>query len=137
MGLNKDEGFGRNVRTIFGVGNDYEGMGERDLLSVEVTPDKGRLIFKFVDGYEARFVAEGDCCSQTWIEHLEAPADVRGQRLVAVDDARTLRTEDDPVHDCLQVYQTVFRTNKGETISVEYRNASNGYFGGYLERERN
>jgi hypothetical protein len=37
--------------------------------------------------------------------------------------------------DVLSVYQTTFRTNRGD-IRVEYRNDSNGYYGGYLQRGR-
>jgi hypothetical protein len=34
--------------------------------------------------------------------------------------------------DCIRVYQTSFATPKGEIV-VEYRNSSNGYYGGWLQ----
>jgi hypothetical protein len=37
----------------------------------------------------------------------------------------------DADHECLTVYQTHFRTERGD-VTLEFRNSSNGYYGGYL-----
>lgn len=143
-----DEGFARNVMRLFGPGGLYAGMGDSPLKSVTLSDDKETITFAFEDGSEARFGVEGDCCSQSWIEHLDVPPYVIGEKLVAVSDARTDDLTDDDTanpmqgseeeyryrtHECLQVYQTHFKTAKGDIV-LEYRNSSNGYYGGYLVR---
>jgi hypothetical protein len=129
-----DEGFARNVRRLFGPGDDYEGLADSPLRAVTVNDAKDHVTFAFEDGTEATFRVEGDCCSHSWIEHLDVPSAVIGERLVSVEDARVSR-EDGADYECLQVYKTSFRTAKGDIV-LEYRNSSNGYYGGYLVRER-
>jgi hypothetical protein len=139
--MNKqDEGFARNLR-LFGPWELYEGMDGRPLYKVELSDDKSEVSFTFQDGGRVSFGAKGDCCSQSWIEHLEAPDDVNGRTLVSVEDDRMETDEEPPVStdecyydDYLQVYQTIFRLDNGESIKLEYRNTSNGYYGGYLVR---
>jgi hypothetical protein len=131
-----DEGFGRNLRSVFGVEAEYAeyaDMADKPLASVAVSVDKEFLAFTFQDGSTAVFSAEGDCCSHSWIEHLTVPDDVAGCVIEAIEDSDSSRDDDDPEHDCLQVYHTKFRTRAGDIV-VEYRNSSNGYYGGYLSR---
>lgn len=135
----QNQGMGRMIRMLCGD-SIYSNMTGRTLVSVSLENNKQTLVFKFTDG-EKRFGVEGDCCSESWIEHLELPGDVAGLEIIDILEAPVLdQTDNDsmnPVgelgreHECLQVYQTVFRTAKGD-ISVEYRNSSNGYYGGYL-----
>lgn len=111
----------------------FDNMLNRKLASV--TLDKGRdvITFAFQDGFERRFSVEGDCCSHSWIEHLEMPNDIVGATLLSVDDSAPV-TQDHNEHDDggeIQVYNTVFATDRGEIV-LEYRNSSNGYYGGYL-----
>lgn len=92
--------------------------------------------FSFQDGFTRSFEVEGDCCSHSWIEHLEMPGDISGATLLSVEDSAPI-TQDHDEHDetnggdCISVYNTSFKTDKGEII-LEYRNSSNGYYGGYL-----
>lgn len=81
------------------------------------------------------FTVYGDCCSHTWIEDITAPAMGWGGVIAAVSDADTYRVEDDPVHDHLQFYQQVISTTKGDLV-IEFRNSSNGYYGGSLTFSR-
>lgn len=115
-----------------------------------VVLDKGadRIAFKFQDGFERSYGVEGDCCSQSWIEHLEMPNDIQGAVILSVEDSEgvawdnheceaDVRDDDYNVvkegcgHESLAVYNTRFRTSKGDIV-LEYRNNSNGYYGGYL-----
>jgi hypothetical protein len=138
--------FGRNLESLFGT-DKYQGMHLSPLKAI--TLDGDILTFDFEDGTSARFGVEGDCCSTSWIEHLEFDPDVIGQKLVTVQDGDATPWdghECKPVedghpwpsnacgHDSLAVYNTVFRTETGATITVEYRNDSNGYYGGSLVR---
>jgi hypothetical protein len=108
----------------------------RKLLSVAITDDGEVVTFEFQDGFSRSFAVGGDCCSCSWIEHLEMPNDVAGATLLSVQESAPI-TQDHDAHDeengddCIQVYNTSFRTDRGEII-LEFRNSSNGYYGGYL-----
>lgn len=129
-----DEGFARNLTRLFGTGMLYAGMGEAPLYSVTLNDARDTITFSFEDGSTAKFRAEGDCCSHSWIEHLEVPNEVRGRTLVGVLDERIGQESLGEYGDLRQYYQTKFRLDNGETITIEYRNDSNGYYGGYLVR---
>lgn len=111
----------------------FNNMLNRKLASVVL--DKGRdvITFTFQDGFERRFSVEGDCCSSSWIEHLEMPPDIVGATLLSVEDSAPI-TQDHAEHDDggeISVYNTSFKTDRGEIV-LEFRNSSNGYYGGWL-----
>ena len=117
----------------------------KTLSGVSLNPEKDEITFTFTDGSSKRLGTEGDCCSSSWIEHLEAPPDVFGAVITAIDEPEMpphdnheclARVGEDAygnecVHDVLAVYHTRFRTDKGDIV-LEYRNDSNGYYGGSL-----
>jgi hypothetical protein len=117
----------------------------RPLRAVSISADKEKFILEFADGSKKEYGVEGDCCSSSWIEHLTLPPmGVKDAQIIAVEDSaggaepwdgHECSEEVDYRracgHDHLQVYQTVFRTTNGD-IRLEYRNDSNGYYGGYL-----
>jgi hypothetical protein len=122
-------------------------LAAKELELVAVSEDKSQFSLLFVDGTRRVFGVFGDCCSTSWIEHLEAPADIRGARILSIEDSDSVPFDG---HDCatsgpgrdgygyrcghevLRVYNTRFHTTRG-TIVLEYRNDSNGYYGGFLE----
>ena len=97
---------------------------------VEVSKDKDKLAIHLIGGITAEFETYGDCCSYTWIEHITVPIDVLGAPIIAVKELEDDRSEDRD-GELIQFYQTAFVTPRGEII-VEYRNSSNGYYGGSL-----
>ena len=129
-----DEGLARNVMRLFGDGGLYIGMSDKPLHSVTLDDANEVITFTFEDGSTVKFAAEGDCCSHSWIEHLEVPAVVSGRTLVEVQDERTGQETVGEYDDLRQFYQTIFRLDNGDSIKIEYRNDSNGYYGGYLVR---
>lgn len=107
-------------------------VGKR-LAAVWIADDRMALKFE-VDGGDpvvARTV--GDCCSHTWIEDVENPEALVGAPILTVDDLdmpdRPESRDDDG--DCTQYYGVRITTAKG-TCVIDYRNASNGYYGGSL-----
>lgn len=109
----------------------------RALERVSLDEPKTDLALIFKDGSRQEFDVEGDCCSRSWIEHLELPGDVDGAVITGVEDSAPV-TQDHDQHDedyggdCINVYNTVFHTDRGDIV-VEYRNSSNGYYGGWLQ----
>ncbi len=116
----------------------FKEMVGRKLRSVELTNGRSDIEFLFQDGYKAKFAVEGDCCSHSWIEHLELPGDIDGATVLSVEDSAPV-SQDHPEHDeenddggdSISVYNTSFKTDRGEII-LEFRNSSNGYYGGSL-----
>lgn len=97
-----------------------------------VTLDDSKDIITFVTGNSSdniRFEAIGDCCSSSWIEHMDdVPTDFTVTNVIEKDTDR----EDDAEGDCLQKYFYEVVTDKG-SFTIEMRNSSNGYYGGYLQ----
>lgn len=105
-------------------------LKDEKLVSVELSEDKENLIFHLESGKVLKYWTEGDCCSHSWIEHITVPSDIEGQEIIGWDEKDLDTFEQD--YSTIQVYQTSFVTSVGEII-VEYRNASNGYYGGWLQ----
>lgn len=105
----------------------------RVLRAVTLNQDRTRVTFDFREGAPATYQTFGDCCSRSWVEHLEMPTDVDGARIMAVGQSDSVVVaESDPEHDYLQAYAEQVITDRGE-ISIEFRNSSNGYYGGSLD----
>ena len=126
-----NEGFGRNLITIFGT-DTYKDMHLYPLKAVILSDNKSSITFQFDGGPDIILDAEGDCCSHTWIEHIDVPPYVIGEKLQTVHDSLMNRSGKED-YDVIQSYKTTFGTPKGEIV-IEYRNSSNGYYGGYLVR---
>lgn len=115
--------------------------------NIRLNQEKDIIDFFFEDGLSKRLGVEGDCCSHSWIEHLEiVPEPLAGARILSVEqrdmppwDNHACDREHDYgdrncTHDVLTVYHTVFHTDRGDIV-LEYRNDSNGYYGGSLTDE--
>ena len=109
----------------------------KTLTGIEVSEDRYRMICNTPDG---EIVGEtfADCCSDTWIEHVELPAGGFPAIVSAVEQIEMPEqalsefrgaTAD---QECRQFYGTKITTDKGEII-IDYRNDSNGYYGGSLD----
>jgi hypothetical protein len=77
----------------------------------------------------------GDCCSLTWIESLDAPDALLGT-VQSVEDIEmpNLGNIDGARHkdvDEVSYYGLKITTNHGVCV-IDYRNDSNGYYGGNL-----
>lgn len=113
--------------------NKLNAMLGQKIASVELDKGKDLLTITFQSGHTQSFSTEGDCCSHSWIEHLELPNDIVGATLLSVEERSfgEIESEDGKEYDSLKSYQTLFKTDRGY-ISVEYRNSSNGYYGGWM-----
>lgn len=113
---------------------DTDDLYEKTIAAVSGGKNKP-LVIEFTDGTEAEFDVYGDCCSVSWIEHLEVPPDIAGARFY---DAYQVDMDEPPGvdwsgHDCLSFYAAHFVTSRG-LIIAEFRNDSNGYYGGQMFR---
>jgi hypothetical protein len=103
-----------------------------------------------VDGEWYVIGAEGDCCSESWFNHCDNAGALIDATLLEFEDvevgeieedreqqARHKRAkellgdgDDDNGNDYIVGNMLKFKTNKGH-CTIEFRNASNGYYKGY------
>lgn len=101
----------------------------KTITRIMVAKDKGAVLFKTTEG-DIVANADGDCCSHSWIESVELP--VNGFPAVVSDANDIPLNEDKDTRDGeLAFYGFKITTDKGDII-IDYRNESNGYYGGNL-----
>jgi hypothetical protein len=104
--------------------NEIEVQGDREALLVDCGPS-GTI----------RATTYGDCCSTTWIESVEEPALGFPALVLSVTD---LAMPETGVHkhreytDVVSYYGLKIVTDRGDIV-VDFRNDSNGYYGGSLD----
>lgn len=77
------------------------------------------------------YLADGDCCSRTYIESVEGPT---SGRIMSVDEPSwEPEREEDHDGEVHQFYKATFAIEGQGHLDVTYRNESNGYYGGSLE----
>jgi hypothetical protein len=89
------------------------------------------LLFYFEDGSQLRIVGVADCCSSTWIEHIDFPEVLQDAELLELEEitgGNVVLDEDTE----LQTYFLKIRTSKGY-CTIDFRNSSNGYYGTDLQ----
>lgn len=107
-------------------------LDDKTIIGVELSEDKEAIRFLIEGGDPIVAKCDADCCSHTWIEHVELPALGFPAKVLSAASLDLPGSQDDhPDHDCLQVYGLKITTDKGELI-IDYRNSSNGYYGGSL-----
>ena len=108
---------------------------DRQITGVWTNSDGRDVAFTFDDGSTIYADPEGDCCSHSWVEHVSGVAAAEGATIVSVDERPELDSQknvDDSGYDCLALYGISLITAHGERIDIDYRNESNGYYGGWL-----
>lgn len=102
----------------------------RTIQALKIADDKEALLFVTDEG-EVIARCDADCCSHTWIEHIELPALGFPAKVLAVDDLEMPDLGDMEGRDVVSYYGCKISTDKGEIV-IDYRNESNGYYGGWL-----
>lgn len=98
--------------------------------NIYLTRDKLAIKFETTGG-DIIARTDADCCSHTWVEHIELPALGFPAVVLSTENlylADGVRYDEDTY---TQFYGFKIVTDKGEII-IDYRNESNGYYGGDL-----
>lgn len=106
----------------------------KTLVSVWLAKDREAIRFVLSDGGEVIARCDGDCCSSTWIEHVELPslpAEVRAVDDVDLPESAQKPTTTGNYEEEMAYYGCKIATSQGDLL-IEYRNSSNGYYGGSL-----
>lgn len=109
----------------------------RALIKVELAEDREAIRFTLADG-EVIARCDADCCSHTWIEAVENTVTSFPATVLAVEPlALTVWGTEDETHaewdggNLVRFYGCKVTTDRGLLI-IDYRNESNGYYGGSL-----
>jgi hypothetical protein len=107
-------------------------LGKR-ITGMEIDTSQQDYLRFHIDGEEAViYEAYGDCCSQSWFYSVSDPQVLLGEVVREIEDvAMPDETEQDGEY--IKYYGIALRTDKG-ICRIEYRNSSNGYYGGSLQQ---
>jgi hypothetical protein len=102
----------------------------RTITAVYLAEDKKAIRFDVAGGDPIIAKADGDCCSSTWIENIENAEALIGTPVLSASDI-SMREDQRDDDGLIQFYGFKISTAKGDCI-LDYRNESNGYYGGNL-----
>lgn len=92
--------------------------------------EKDAFAFELEDGKVERFICEGECCSNSWIEHISGIQSLLGHTIndiIFLD----IPSEKEYGEERTLIYRWDIHTKEG-IYTMEMRNHSNGYYCGEL-----
>lgn len=98
---------------------------------VLINPDKTIILF-VTDKGKIAYRADGDCCSESWFNHISNFNSIKNWEIITNIIEREEKDETGTRQEEDKVYGYDLITSKG-TCYIEMRNSSNGYYGGSLE----
>jgi len=103
----------------------------RKILDIKIADDKEAIKF-ITDQGDVIAKTDADCCSHTWVESIELPAGGFPAQVISAEDLDLNKPNaSNDEYECLAFYGFKISTDKGDII-IDYRNSSNGYYGGSL-----
>lgn len=102
----------------------------KTIIEVYLADDKQAIKFDVLDGEPIIAKTDGECCSVSWIEDLDMPLNLIGT-VVSVKDISMPDLGATDTQESVAYYGCMITTNKGSCV-IDYRNESNGYYGGNL-----
>ena len=104
--------------------------------AVYLANDGGAIRFDIDGGEPIVARADGDCCSNSWIEEVQGLGQLLGSPVVCVEDIGDMPTKEGNRYGYSEEEMTYYgckiTTENGYAL-IDYRNSSNGYYGGSLE----
>lgn len=103
----------------------------KTITAVYLAADKEAVRFDIEGGDPIVARCEAECCSSTWVENTENHRALIGSPVIEADDI-DMPDHGSPSEDgVIAYYGFKISTMKG-TCVIDYRNSSNGYYGGDL-----
>lgn len=106
-------------------GGDPHGLEGETITDVAWTEDD--IIFTLETGRQVRWVAVGDCCSQSVIEHC----DIQPGKFISIEFAEGPKEEHAEFDDVIRWHTVTVKTSGGTGV-ITFRNESNGWYDGQL-----
>lgn len=124
-------------RDYSGYNSAFAGLVGKKLVACSINAMRNEITLE-TSGGKYWLEAEADCCSRSWIEHFEY-APLIGATILGVDSKEVAPSDDelpptkfpDFQQGCDQAYFYEVRTDRASE-TIEMRNSSNGYYGGWL-----
>lgn len=114
------------------MSNENHCLKNKIITAIELAQDKKAMRFIIKNNEPIVAKADGDCCSSTWIEHVQLPARGFPALVTEVEELEMPQIESKIKYaECLAIYGLKIATDKGDII-IDFRNESNGYYGGNL-----
>jgi hypothetical protein len=105
------------------------------VMAVYLAEDGGAIRFDIEGGNPVIARADGDCYSQSWVEEVQGIEQLIGARVVSIEDVGDMPEKKgnryDHYEEEMAYYGCKITTDKGYAL-IDYRNSSNGYYGGNL-----
>lgn len=102
------------------------------ITAIYLADDKKAIRFDVEGGESIVAKTDGDCCSSSWIENVEGPEALIGSPVLAAEAIdMPQRERDEDAYEVITYYGFKIETAKGSCV-LDYRNESNGYYGGSL-----
>lgn len=102
----------------------------KTIKAVFLAEDRRAVKFVLADDSEIVARCDADCCSYTWIENFEMPDNMLGT-VIEADGIDMPDQGDMEGRDVVRYYGFRIVTERG-ICTIDYRNDSNGYYGGNL-----
>lgn len=103
----------------------------KTIKEIRISEDKTMLAFRDSDDVDHYYYTVGDCCSRSWVEHIEGVDYLIGAEVLSSEDMDMPEPKEIEEYEVIKFYGVKLKTSKG-IFQLEYRNSSNGYYGGYL-----
>ena len=111
--------------------NDNPLLG-KTITAAYIAEDRKALRFDILGGEQVIARVDADCCSETWVAEIEGPERLLGTVASVEDlDLPQEKHPEDAERDSMQYYGCNIATERGNCV-IDYRNESNGYYGGSL-----
>jgi len=102
----------------------------KTLTGIKIADDKMAILFQTTEG-DVVARTDGDCCSHTWVESIENTVRDFPALVSAVENLNMPDRGSPDEYDVVAYYGCKITTDRG-VIVIDYRNSSNGYYGGNL-----
>ena len=107
----------------------------KTITAVFIAANGGAIRFDLSDGELIIAGAVGDCCSSAWIEDIQGVEQIIGSPIVSVEDVGDMPEKQGNRYghdeESMAYYGCKITSEKGYAL-IDYRNSSNGRYGGSL-----
>jgi hypothetical protein len=104
---------------------------DKEINAILINEDKTILHFITKSGDEYSYYTNGECCSNSWYEHFNGLNYILKNKILYVENIGVGEIKNSD-YDLTQIYCINLKTEKG-ICSIEFRNESNGFYGGSIE----
>lgn len=108
----------------------------KKIKSAYISADHTTLGFLLEDGEKLVYYTVGDCCSISWVEHCSNSDSLalKSGKVIDIQQLNVGTVSNDEAYEVIQCYGVTLSFEYGAAFEFEFRNSSNGYYSGWIER---